>query len=403
MSNAPTKKVALRLRLSPIAESIVRQGHPWVFTDSIRSQTRPAKAGELALIFDRNDTFMALGLYDPDSPIRVRILHVGKPVQINAAWWETHLEKALALRKNYFDPNTTGRRLINGEGDQWPGLVLDQYDDTLVLKIYTSGWFPHLEKLIPLFAEKLKPKTIILRLSRNTQEKALKNYQLKDGSVLYGKSLDQPVLFKESELFFYADVIKGQKTGFFLDQRENRRKVEKLAQGRTVLNLFSFSGGFSLYAARGGAAHVTSVDISAHALAELNKNWDINSCLTSSSHEEVQADVFLWLEKPSKKYDLIIIDPPSLAKKEKDREAAIFAYEKLTLQSLKLLNPGGVLVSCSCSAHVTTAEFTQAVREAVTRTNRNFQELEVTSHAQDHPSKIPEMNYLKAVFLKEIT
>jgi len=205
------------------------------------------------VIYDRKDAFLAVGLYDADSPIRVRILHAGKPKTIDAKWWHARLEQALARRRGLFDERTTGYRCVNGESDGWPGLVLDRYDSTLVLKLYTAAWLPRLEEVTELINTQLPNERMVLRLSRNIQDAALGRFARNDGQMLRGPSPDGPVIFLESGLRFEADVLRGQKTGFFLDQRENRREVETLARGRRVLNAFSFSGGFSVYAARGGA------------------------------------------------------------------------------------------------------------------------------------------------------
>lgn len=400
-SLAPKARPTLRVRLTSTAESIVRQGHPWVFDQSIKSQNRDAEAGELAVIFDRNNQFLAIGLYDPESPIRIRVLHRGKPVPIDDLWWAGQLEKAAALRKTVRDQDTDGLRWIHGECDGWPGLVLDQYADVLVLKLYTSAWFPHLPMIKKLFMERFQPASIVLRLSRNIHQGAAP-HGLQDGMVLQGKRVDQPVAFRESGIHFYADVLKGQKTGFFLDQRDNRRKVETLAAGKRVLNLFSFSGGFSLYAARGGARHITSIDLSHHALTELKQNWDLNhgnEQIRQVPHIEIQADVFDWLRKCRDSYDLIVLDPPSLAKREKDREGAIQAYQKLTSDAIQRLQKGGLLVSASCSAHVSRQEFVQAVRMACKTSGRRLKEVDITGSAADHPDTLPEMTYLKAVYV----
>ena len=179
---------AIRLRLTATAETIVRSGHPWLFADSIREQNRAGQTGELAVIYDRNDKFLAVGLFDPDSPIRVRILHAGKPQTIDAAWWQARLEQALARRRDLFDAQTTGYRLIHGESDGWPGLVLDRYDTTLVLKLYTAAWLPRLDEILALFKEKIPCERIVLRLSRNIQPFAEKQFQRHDGQILFGAS-----------------------------------------------------------------------------------------------------------------------------------------------------------------------------------------------------------------------
>src|SRR5882724_2244517 len=390
----------LRLRVSQKAESILRSGHPWLFSDSIREQNRDGQAGDLAVIYDRKDSFLGIGLFDPEGPIRVRMLHVGKPQKLDRAWWQQHLTATLDRRRNLFDSQTNGYRLCNGENDGWPGLVLDRYDSTLVLKIYTTAWIPRLQEVAEIIGEQVPCERMILRLSRNIQDKS---QPFTEGQIVRGKPLLEPVTFLESGLRFEIDVVRGQKTGFFLDQRDNRRLVESLSQGRRVLNAFSFSGGFSLYAARGGAVSVTDLDISPHALTAANRNFALNlqdPAIGRCHHETVKADAFDWLDStPPASFDLIILDPPSLAKRESEREQAIHAYGRLTRSAIKLLQPGGILAACSCSAHVSTEEFLESVREAATQSARPFKELQTTAHPADHPATFPEAHYLKAIYL----
>jgi len=394
----------LRLRVTAVAESVLRSGHPWLFADSIREQNRAGQAGELAVIYDRKDRFLATGLFDPDSPIRVRVLFVGKPQAIDHNWWAERLTRALDAREGLFDELTTGFRWLNGESDGWPGLVLDRYDQTLVLKLYTAAWLPRLEEIAGLITRRLRPERVVLRLSRNIQKAAHRQFGKADGDILLGTPLSGPVTFLETGLCFEADVLRGQKTGFFLDQRENRRQVEALARGCDVLNTFSFSGGFSLYAARGGARSVTDLDLSAHALAGAKRNVALNAANASMAlcrHEFVQADAFEWLNhQPGRTFDLVILDPPSLAKREVERLGAIRAYARLALSGIEHLRPGGILVACSCSAHVTAEEFFEAVRRSAVGGGRSFEELWTTRHAPDHPAIFTEAEYLKAIYLR---
>jgi len=374
----------------------VRGGHPWIFSDSVRDQNRDGEAGELAAIFDRDDKFLAVGLYDPFSPIRVRVLHAGKPTKIDAAWFERKLGETFAKRDGLFDPTTNGYRCINGESDGWPGLVLDRYADTYVLKIYTAAWLPRLDDVLGFL--QLAPR-LVIRLSRNIQELAKNNFKLIEGQIVRGEVSESPVVFLENSLRFEADVVRGQKTGFFLDQRENRREVESLARGRTVLNAFSFSGGFSVYAARGGAKSVASLDISKHALDSAQRNFDLNPGLTCP-HELIHADVFDWIKRCTRKFDLIVLDPPSLAKRETERADAMRAYSKLIGSGIERLNSGGILVAASCSAHVGAEDFFDIARRAAEGSARKFQELKTTGHAPDHPVSFPEGDYLKCIYLK---
>ena len=398
----PAAIPSLKLRVSQKTETILRSGHPWLFSDSVRDQSRPGTMGELAIIYDRKDQFLGLGLFDPDGPIRVRMLHIGKPQKVDHAWWQQHLAAALDHRRNLFDSQTTGYRLCNGESDGWPGLVLDRYDSTLVLKIYTTVWLSRLNEIVGIIAEQVPHERLILRMSRNIQDQAL---PYTEGQILRGEPLREPVVFLETGIRFEIDVVLGQKTGFYLDQRENRRRVEALANGRRVLNAFSFSGGFSLYAARGGAVSVTDLDISLHALAAADRNFALNMdqpAIARCQHESVKADAFDWLNSTAatpQSFDLIILDPPSLARRESERAQAIRAYDRLARSAIELLRPKGILVACSCSAHVSAPEFLGSVRGAATQAGRPFTELATTGHAPDHPATFPEANYLKAIYL----
>lgn len=404
MSQTTSAAGKLKLRLTPAAERAVQGGHPWVFADRIREINRPGIAGELAIAYDRQDRFLAIGLYDPDSTIALRVLHTGKPVQLDDAWWRERLAIPLRKRAALGDDATTGYRCVNGESDGWPGLVLDRYAGCYVLKLYTAAWFPHLDRIAGLIMDQCGPASLVLRLSRNIRV-AAETLGLADGQVLRGEAVTAPIIFREHGLLFEADLIRGQKTGCFLDQRENRRLVGELARGRDVLNVFSHAGGFSVYAAAGGAKAATDLDISAHALAAAKRNFQLNAgqpAVAACVHHTIQADAFEWFAVNSRSaYDLVIIDPPSLAKREADREEALGAYERLSVAGAKLLRPGGILVAASCSAHVRAAEFFQVVREAVRRAPGKFEELRFTGHAPDHPARIPEAEYLKCIYLRK--
>ena len=424
----------LKLTITAAAESIVRGGHPWIYSDSVRTQSRAATAGELVVIYDRKDKFLAVGLFDPDSPLRVRVLHAGKPATLDDAWWKMRLTTTLARREGIADAQTNGLRLINGESDGWPGLVLDRYDATLVLKLYTAAWLPWLGRVRDLVVARASrpcelehtgetpvplPERVVLRLSRNIQSVAADVRRraadisspppphvggYKDGQIIHGPALEGVVTFLETGIRFESDVLRGQKTGFFLDQRENRRRVETFAAGADVLNAFSFSGGFSLYAARGGAKSVTDLDISSHALAAAERNFKLNLAhpkIAQCQHTAIQADVFEWIEraKPAQ-FDVVILDPPSLAKREAERVGAIQAYGKLAANGIRLLRPRGVLVAASCSAHVSAEEFFSAVRGAARNSGRRFEELGTALHAPDHMATFPEAQYLKCIYLR---
>jgi 23S rRNA (cytosine1962-C5)-methyltransferase len=390
----------LRLRITSTAEWKVRSGHPWIYADSIRSQNRAGIVGELAAVYDKWDNFLAIGFFDPHSPLRVRVVHTGKPQTLDHRWWAERFDEAIGMREKIFDNSTTGYRCINGESDGWPALVLDRYDDSYVLKVYSAVWLGRLEQVLRIIANRVRPARLVLRLSRNMEKESYAGPKLEDATILIGETPDRPVLFRENGLSFEADVLRGQKTGFFLDQRENRASVGELAKGRAVLNAFSYSGGFSVYAARGGATHVTSLDISAHALEAAERNFQLNRDVTGGCvHACVKADAFDWLRKNERVYDLVVLDPPSFAKRESERSAALDAYARLARLGIARLGPGGILVAASCSAHVAPDEFFAAVRGTAKKTGRKFRDLQTTGHPPDHPAKFPEATYLKCIYL----
>ena len=392
-----TEKAQTRLRLVlyPRAETAVRSGHPWVFADSVKSQNRPGVTGELAVMYDRKDRFLAIGLFDDVSPIRARILHCGKPATIGREWWLEKARACLARREGVvLNEGTDGARLINGESEGFPGIVADRYADTLVVKIYAAGWLPRWEEIEGLFREVFSPAHLVLRFSRNITGVAAE-MGIVEG--FRGEPGDETVVFSENGIRFEAAVRHGQKTGFFLDQRDNRARTEELSKGRDVLNVFSFTGGFSLYSARGGARSVTDLDISRHALESAERNFSLNPSLAAVERHAVQADAFRWLEEAEGNYDLIITDPPSLAKRESEREGAQRAYARLNAAALRRLRPGGILVAASCSAHVSADEFFQAVETAARENGCPYRELWRSGHAVDHPADFREAEYLKAV------
>jgi len=394
----------LHVHLKPAAEEAVRAGHPWVYDQSIRKQNRPGRPGEPAALYDRKNRFLAIGLFDPDSPLRIRVLHRGNPVPLDDAWWRERLHRAASRRLGLFDTQTTGCRLVHGESDGWPGLVLDRYGPVLVLNLYTAAWLPWLDSLQSWITGLFHPRNLVLRLSRNIQSLAAQRGAPPDGTVLHGPPLDQPVPFLESGLTFEADVLRGQKTGFFLDQRENRRKVESLAAGRAVLNLFSYSGGFSIYAARGGAESVTDLDLNPHALEAARHHFALNRPQfpnPRTTHHTIRADAFEWLNRaPAASHDLVVVDPPALARQAAERTAALRAYRHLVQRAARLVRAGGILVACSCTAHIRPAEFFELVRETLRHTRTRWRELCLTTQPSDHPAAFPEAEYLKAIYLQ---
>jgi 23S rRNA (cytosine1962-C5)-methyltransferase len=404
LSIPPPAERRLALRVTPAAQRALGAGHPWLFDQAITSQSGAGRPGDLAVIFDDRQRFLAVGLYDPTSPLRVRILQHGASAPIDDAWLRRRLAAAAAVRTVLPATGTTGYRLVHGENDGLPGLVVDRYESTLALKLYTPAWIPRLGDLLPVLDELCPAHSVVLRLTRAVAAHPEFLYGLSDGAVLAGPAPDGPVLFSENGLRFAADVLCGQKTGFFLDQRDNRARVETLAAGRRMLNVFAYSGGFALYAARGGAPEALSIDLSPLALAAAAHNFVLNQHLpavAAARHSVLAGDAFalladLWQQ--GQRFDLVIIDPPAFAKRASEVARALHAYRRLTRLGLAVTAPGGVLVLASCSSRVPAPAFFAAVRHAAAQAHRPLHELARTGHALDHPVGFPEGAYLKCLF-----
>ncbi|MCE9645319.1 MAG: class I SAM-dependent rRNA methyltransferase [Chloroflexi bacterium] len=406
LPSAGSKRIALRI--SAPAERALRQGHPWIFDQAITEQSHQGAPGDLAVIFDSKRRFLAIGLYDPTSAIRVRILQHRQPAIIDTHWFESKLVKANLLRKPITDQAaefiTNGYRLVHGENDGLPGLVIDRYADTLVLKIYSPIWIPHLNSICTALVKTNPSVRIILRLSRSLKPLADLLFGLTDGTTLSGPSPDGLLLFKENGLTFECDPIHGQKTGFFLDQRENRARVEKLSMNSSVLNVFAYTGGFSVYAARGGASQVTSVDLSTPAIEASLHNFSYNQdCppVKAAIHETIAGDAFEVLarmEAQRRKFDLVIIDPPMFAQNQDQVTAGLAAYRKLTRLGLGVLRSGGTLVQASCSSRIDADAFFNNIHQSAGESNRKLKEIERTGHAADHPITFEQGAYLKCLF-----
>ncbi len=392
----------LAVRITPDAARHVRAGHPWLFDGSIVSVRPDGDAGDLAVIFDDRRRFMAIGLYDPASPTRVKVLHHGRPTPIDAEFWRERLRVALAVRARLVDDeSTTAFRWVHGENDGLPGLVLDRYGDVTVIKLYSAAWFAHLDAVLGAAQDVLPAQRVVLRLARNV---AADGRASLDGSALVGPLPAQPVRFLERSLTFEADVVHGQKTGHFLDQRDNRARVRRRAAGARVLDVYCCTGGFSVNAAAGGATLVHSIDISAAAVATARRNMDHNrdlSAVRSCHHHDTVGDamaVMAEMADHGRRFDMVVVDPPSFASRRDQVDGALRAYGRLTQLALRLLEPGGTLVQASCSARVPERTFFDAVDAAAERSGVELTDVSHTAHALDHPVGFSEGAYLKALF-----
>jgi 23S rRNA (cytosine1962-C5)-methyltransferase len=392
----PTKVISVKLR--PKAERMVKKRHPWVFEDSITKQNTVGKSGDVVVIYDtKKNKFLACGLFDPNSPIRIKLLQFGKPAKLDSDFFKNRIDTIFALRNDLLLTDTNSYRFVYGEADGLPGLIADVYADVLVVKIYSAIWFPYLKDILPHLLTKSNCKTIVLRLSRNVQ-KSKENISLKDGQVIYGDLENNVVVFKEHGVHFSANVIYGHKTGYFLDHRENRKRVGALSKDKTVLDVFSYAGGFSVHALANGAKEVTSLDISAQALEMAVQNGKLNEY--SGTHKTMAVDAFIGLHdliKQGKSFDVVVIDPPSFAKSAKEIDKAMHSYSRLARLGTSLTKKGGLLILASCSSRVDADTFFDICEAEIQNGSRKFKVLDRTFHDSDHPviDNFPEGSYLK--------
>ncbi len=380
---------AIKLSLQKDLVRAMKQGHAWLYSDSIESP--PASSGTVAKVIGRRGEIVATGIYSPDHPIVVRICATEPPFELDDAWLIDRLERAIGLRQSFFDDSTTGYRLVAGEGDLIPGLVIDRYASTAVIKLDGGApeAFYQAPQIANWLAEKLGLDFALLRPRGRGSS----------GTSLIGSLPRAPTPFLENGLQFTADVVHGQKTGFFLDQRDNRDLVRRLSKGRHVLNLFSYSGGFSIAAGVGGASSVTSVDIAPQAITACREHWTING-LDPDKHQTVVADCFEYLKDASAgdgKWDLVVCDPPSFAPSKQSRTAALSAYAKLAQLTSSIVQPGGLLALASCSSHVSPSDFEQANLQGIGRARRLAKLIVQRGLPIDHPTPLamPELRYLK--------
>ncbi len=394
ISSIIPKRIAIKLR--PAAEKRIRkEQHPWIFDESISKQNKEGKAGDLAIVFDkRKNEFLACGLFDPNSPIRIKLIQFFKPAKIDQEWFDTKILNAYQIRKPLIKTDTNAYRLIFGENDGLPGVISDVYKDIVVVKLYSEIWFPYLQMLLPAIIAQTACKALVIRLSRNIKNDA-NRLGIFDGDVVFGELEKEDVIIKEYGVKFKVNVIKGHKTGFFLDHRHNRRTIGQMAKSKQVLDVFSYAGGFSVHALVGGAESVTSLDISQQALLLAEENARLNS--PESTHEVICGDAFEELSNmiyENKRFDIIIIDPPAFAKRAKEIDRAIESYSRLAKLGSKLLLPGGTLILASCSSRITAEVFFNINEKALKNTSLKL--IKKTFHDIDHPISFKEGAYLKA-------
>jgi len=391
----------LAVKLTPQGEQSVRKEHPWIFSDSILKINGDGKVGDIAVIFSfKSNKVLGVGLLDPYSPIRIKMLHFGGGTQLNSIYFKKQVQNAFQKRTPLFSTNTNSYRLLFGENDGFPGLIADVYNHVLVIKLYSGIWLPFLNIILDELIHISKVDAVVFRLSRRLEKLTDLNIP-PDGYVIYGHLDNETVVFNEHGVRFSANVIKGHKTGYFLDHRHNRKRVGELSNDKSVLDVFAYAGGFSVHALHGGAKEVTSVDISEQALELAKANASLNDF--EGKHKILAGDAFDILQKlvgDGCFYDIVVIDPPSFAKKASEVPLALKKYEQLANLGIQLTKRGGVLILASCSSRVSAEQFYEVNAQAFDSSNRKVQLLETTSHDTDHPVGFPEGAYLKCGYYK---
>ena len=384
------------LQLKRSKEDSLLRFHPWVFSGAIQQADAGIAEGEVVRVLTAGGDFIAVGHYQAGS-IAVRILSF-RDVEINDEFWYSRLESALRMRIAIGmadNPQNNTYRLVHGEGDLLPGLIIDVYGKTAVMQAHSIGM--HLSRV--QIAEQLA-KVMGSRIENiyYKSETTLPFMDHMENGFLYGGSQENTAI--ENGLMFYVDWLHGQKTGFFVDQRENRSLLEKYAKGRRVLNMFCYTGGFSFYAMRGGASLVHSVDSSAKAIELTNRNVQLNFP-GDNRHQAFCEDAFKFLEQADSQYDLIILDPPAFAKHRGALHNALKGYTRLNNRAFQKIQPGGILFTFSCSQVVTKDHFRNAVFTAAAQAGRKVRILHQLHQPADHPINIyhPEGEYLKGLVL----
>lgn len=387
-----------KILLKPGREASLLRGHPWIFSGAVASIDGQGEPGDIAVASTHDGVPLALGFYNPQSDIVFRLLTFDTTQSPNHHFWRQRIQSALALRQKVVPVGTTAYRLINAEGDRLPGLIIDKYGDYLVFSISTAGVEKHRQMIFDVLIEEIKPVGIYER----SEGRPRKMEGLADRiGPAFGGGIPDMIEITENHLHFKVDAMTGQKTGFFLDQRLNRERVELLSRQAAALNCFSYTGAFSVYCARGGAGRVTSVDSSepANEMARWNL---LQNGFSADQHPVIRADVFTYLRETAEKFDLIILDPPAFARSKKNVAKSARGYKEINLQAARLLKDGGILATFSCSNYIDETLFEKIVSGAMRDAGKTARLLQRLGPGPDHPTNLahPEGRYLKGLLLQ---
>ena len=394
------------ITLLPGKDVPIRAGHPWVFSQAVATDVQTENGGLVEVRSSRGEP-LGIGTRNGQTSIRIRMITRDVTEPIDATFFATRFRALRAWKEKHLPPKTTGYRLVHAESDGIPGLIIDRYTEVFVVQLHTAGMELLRQTIVDALIEVFAPQAIVERSDVSVRRtEGLHNEPV---GVLYGK-VDDAVPFLETGLTFLADVLGGQKTGFFLDQREARARVGSLATGRRVLNLFGYSGGFSVHAAYGGARLVVTADVSRKALDLAKRNFQNNGFDAQDEERFIfsEVDIMKALDRhdplPHGPFDLIICDPPAFAKSERHLEQAVEAYTNINARCLSMLSPGGILVTSSCSGRVDPELFRNMLRHAAGRADRKTRVLDWIGHAVDHAEALafPEGRYLKTAIIEVV-
>ena len=384
----------IRCFLKPGIEKPLEGRHPWVFSGAIDRIDDDFQTGDLVKVYSAEEKFLGIGYLNPRSQIAIRMLAF-EEVRIDESFFEKKIRQAIALRERFIPQNTNAYRVIHSEGDFLPGLIVDRYADYLVAQFLTAGIEAWKDVLVKVLAREMPVRGIFEK--DDIEARSWEGLEKRVGQ-LAGEEPPDFVKIQENGVHFVVDIHEGQKTGFFLDQRDNRQLVGEHSRGMRVLNCFAYTGGFGVYAARGGAVETICVESSEAALNTARLNFEENG-LKDSPCQFIREDVFQYLRASRQEFDFIILDPPAFCKNKQQVQQAARGYKDINLFALKLLAPGGLLFTASCSSYVTADLFQKIVFGAAKDARRNLRILAKTSHPFDHPINIyhPEGEYLKGL------
>lgn len=389
----------IRVILKPNRERAVEARHPWIYSGAVDLIDEGFTPGDIVRVYSDREEFLGKGYLDPQEDIAIRMLTF-QDEAIDEAFFTRRLGDALRLREMFLPPRTNAYRLVNSEGDFLPGLVVDRYGDCLVAQVLTSGMERFKSSWVSALRSVMGSQDIKGIYERS---EAVVRGEIAESvvQVLSGEEVPDWIGVEECGVKFVVDIRKGQKTGFFLDQRENRRKVAALAKGKRVLNAFSYTGAFSVCAALGGAREVVSIEASETALNTSQHNFEING-LDPHRYQFVREDVFEFLRRTKEAYDLIVLDPPAFAKAKNQVNQASRGYKDINLWAMRSVVPGGLLFTASCSSYISMDLFQKIVFAAAKDARRSLQMVEKSAHPWDHPVSIyhPEGEYLKGIWCR---